>query len=511
MSVEERNGYRIVDRRGQSRPSSPAALTSSLYATPHNSGEQDFYRPRPWVTQDPRQTINDYDWADILQYSRQLFAQVGTLAGAILQKNTYAIGDAWKPQYIGENKKWGAAAATWLNEVWYPNCDYCGQHDLISCLHLSALAWDVDGDDVCIFTEDESGFPKLMFKPAHCIGSRGDTVKGFGQFDGAMNRNGVLLDERERYMGIYLLGDTEDADEIIPALNCDLRFEPQWRPQWRGIPPLGRTLLDSFDAQDIDHYLKRGVKLDASQGILVSNEAGGVETTRNYIAGRESTAPATDIKVEKRYGGEIWYLRAGKNESVEPYKSDRPHPNTEAFINRIERRIMLSIGWFIELIDPSKVGGASVRMIQDEARHSVIARQKTLRKRVKRAVAYAIARAIKTGRLPENDVDQFAWDFQTPAEITVDAGYDHQADMEGLRIGYKTLAEVCQKKGRWWGDVRKQREEEAVDLLQRADVLIKAAAALGHELTLAQALDLLSQPSPNARIEQTSGKTDDES
>lgn len=465
-----------------------------LYNTPRNTGETDYYRPRRY--QGGRgDVITEGDWRELLDYSRQLFAQLGNLGGAIVQKNLYAVGDAWKPQFYGSDRAWGERVEEWLTEQFYPMADVRGPaFDFVTNLFLDGLAMDVDGDSLMVFTESERGFPQVKYYPAHRIGGAqcSGEVKD-GPYKGAMMRNGVIFNRDGRAIAYRIKGEEGGKDTDISAFNAQFLFEPEWQHQGRGIPRVGRTLLDWFDVQDIDVFLKRGVKLDASQGLLHYTETGTADTAETAISANDDTGSTdTDLRIQRREGGEILYMKAGAGEKLESFSSDRPHPNTEAFIARLERRGLLAVGWFYELIDPSKIGGASVRLIQDQARTSVRARQKTIRKRARRSVIYAVAKAMKNKLVPENDGDWWKWNFETPAQITVDAGYDRQADVEDLKLGNTSRAAVVAKYGGWWEDVDAQRDREFDALVTRAKV-----HAEKHGLPLEYVLDRLEQRSPN--------------
>ena len=506
--VEQKNGYKIVTRKGTDVGRAVKGYSTGLYATPRNSQQQDYYRPRPYGVSDLGQAIDEFDWFEILEFSRQLFAQCGNLGSAIVQRNRYAVGSAWKPQYFGAHKEWGTEVAAWLREIWYPNANVRGGvFDFQTDLFVSGVAWDVDGDDVVAFGVREDQFPVLKFYGAHEIGNRGlkDNEVKNGSLDGAKVQNGIIVDRNKRFLGVKILGETVDQDETIPAFNCHLNFDPEWRHTNRGIGKPARTLLDSFDVDDIDVFLKRGVKLDSSIGLLHHTESGQAPTVGDIIGSRDDNPPATavaqDVKVERRYGGEILYLKAGLEEKVEALKSERPHPNTEQFVLRIERRIMRALGWFYELLDPSKIGGASVRMIQDQARMSIEWQQKCMRRRALRCVQFAVGQAMKAGFIPENNDggDWLKWGFTLPAQLTVDQGYDEQADRDNLDVGSTTLLDVCGKKGKWWEDNRQQRYTENLNLIDKAMELVKYAKGKGGDLTLREALDMMQKSGPNGR------------
>lgn len=472
----------------------PRALGHGLYATPSSTGTTDHYRPRQaFMGGSLDRQLNGYQWREMLGYSRQLFAQLGNLGGAIVQKAIYSVGEAWKPQFYGANKAWGEQVEEWLAERFYPVADVRGNgFDFATNLFLDSIALDVDGDAAMILTASESGFPQVQFVSADRIVGNEDKIPE-GAFAGARLVNGCILSPAGRVIGYRIQtgdGATEFTD--LSTYNCQLLFEPEWQSQQRGIPRVGRVILDWFDVQDIDGFLKRGVKLDASQGILHFTESGTADTAETAISDNDAGATDTDLRIETREGGDIRYFKAGAGEKIESFSSDRPHPNTEAFIARIERRGLLAVGWFYELLDPSKIGGASVRLIQDQARVSVRNRQKTIRKRAKRAVTYAVALAMKNKLIPRNDGDWHKWDFELPGQITVDAGYDRQADVEDLKLGLTTKATIGAKSGKWWEDIDAQRDREFAALLTRAKV-----HADTFNLSLEYVLDRLEQRNPN--------------
>lgn len=477
-------------------PAQPRAIGWGLYATPQSTGTSDHYRPRyPGVGGSLDRQLNGQQWREMLSYSRQLFAQLGNLGGAIVQKAIYSVGESWKPQYYGANTAWGEAVEEWLSERFYPVADVRGNgFDFATNLFLDSIALDVDGDAAMILTVSDSGFPQVKFIAADRIAGFEEEVQD-GDFKGARLVNGCILSPAGRVIG-YRIQNSERAEDHtdLSSYNCQLLFEPEWQSQTRGIPRIARSLLTWFSLQDVNEFLMRGVKLDASQGILHYTESGTADTAATAISDNEDTGTNadTDLRIERREGGEITYLKANAGEKIESFGSERPHPNTEAFVARMERCGLLSVGWFYELLDPSKIGGASVRLIQDQARASIRCRQKTIRKRAKRAVTYAIALAMKNKLIPRNDSDWWKFDFELPAEITVDAGYDRQSDVEDLKLGLTTKATICSKRGKWWQDTDAQRDREFDALLTRAKV---HADKFG--LPLDYVLDRLEQRNPN--------------
>lgn len=522
-------GYTIRDRRGMKRTEvrAPAVIGPQayggfgLFATPRTSFQEDAYRPRLNGALGQQWRMSDYDWRELVGFSQQLFAQYPNIGRAIIEKNTYATGDAWRPHFKGDNQEWGRIVEKWLIEEWYPNCDIRGGiFDFNTNLFLSGIAWDVDGDDLMILTEDESGFPKLKFVPALCIGSRRSSTRSAsisgGPYDGARECNGLLLDRDDRIIAINILGQDPADDMLIPAASCQLMFEPEFRCFHRGIPRMAKAILDAFDVQDIDGFLKRIIKRYASIAALHSTETGEPPPGSDLIVERTAdpndqgfSAPA-DVRIQRIIGGEDYFLSAAAGEKLEPFNFTTPSPNTEAFINRLERRSIDAVEWSYDLLDPAHLKGACVRLVQDRARHSVLKRQRSQKVRARLGVQYAVSRGMTTKRIPPNwaNGDWMRWTFNLPAQITVDAGYDEQADRENFKSGTTTLAAISEKRGRFWLDTRRQRVEENKNLIESARELVEHAQAIGEELTFREALDLMQMQATTQRVETIQSEDD---
>jgi hypothetical protein len=489
--------HKVRDLRGMD--SGRKRFAASLYTTPRTYAGQ--VRPRFYHPQDTATAVNVSSRTSLMGYSRELFATMGNLGGAIVQKNDWAFTDGWLPSFKGADQSWGDIAETWLTDKFFNVCNVRGSNfNFNTTLYLLGCALDVDGEALIVLTSSRDGFPLIQIVAAHRIGQRRSQEKTVtvGRYKGAQIIDGVIVNGNGRPVAYRILGDTEDDDYDISAQSAMLLTEPSWSDQYRGIPRLARVVLDALDTQDIDYYLKRTVKIESSQGIFHTTIAGTPDTSAPLVGLEEDTAPFvapanTGLVFEALQGGEILYGKAGAGEKLESFKTDRPHSNTEAFVNRIERRCLYGLGWPIELLDPSKVGGASVRLIQSLARKSIRSRQNTVERAARFIVAWAVSRAMASEFIPANYQDAwYNFDFTRPASITVDDGNESKADIEGLKIGTHTLSEVTAKEGKDWYEVREQTQKETEDLLTRAQDLSKR-----YTISFDKALELLSQRGPN--------------
>ncbi len=479
-------------------------MALGLYPSPRYNPHN--YRPRVYNVTDTNKSVTKTDHQSQLKYGRSLFASSADIGGAIISKAGWCVGpSAFSPIYSGptDQQDWGNIVEQWLMDSFYPVCNIAGPNfDFATSLNLSSIALDVDGDTLCVLTSNRNGFPQFAMIPSHKIGNRhvADGLVKDGKYKGNEIYNGVIISSNGRPIAYRILGETEEDDYDLPAQSCSFLYEPEWSDQYRGISRIARPLTDLMDQQDIDEFLKQGVKLASTLGLLHSTESGTPDASANLVGVDEDESVVTGIPqgppFEILNGGEIMYFKANAGEKIESLKDERPSQNTAAFIERIQRRALFSIGWPIELLDPSKIGGASVRLVQDLARKTIANRQITLERRARFIVKYAVAMGMQNGFIPQNNKDWYSWSFTKGSVISVDNGNESNMDREGLKIGTTNLSEIASKKGLDWQELRQQTQRETEDLLIRAQFISQK-----YSIPMTSALTLLSQRNPNASVE----------
>jgi capsid protein len=100
-----------------------------------------------------------------------------------------------------------------------------------------------------------------------------------------------------------------------------------------------------------------------------------------------------------------------------------------------------------------------VRLIIGKAARKVEARQRRLIALWLRVVPYALAKAIKSGRLARSD-EWLMWDMTLPRMLTIDYGRESYATNAELRAGVTSMAEIVGREGRDWRDVLRSRIQE---------------------------------------------------
>lgn len=487
-----------------------SSVNTSLYPSTRNNPRS--VRQRPILNRDMRRNVGSSLRKELVNNSRLLYGRLGNLGTAITDKNWWAFGDAFDPHYTGTNATWGQVATEFLRDQFFPNCDRLGRYDYKTCLYLSGIAWDRDGDDLMLLTEDDngSGFPKLEFIPATRIGSGGmvtdaDNRLKDGRYEGLRIFDGIIFDDSGKPVAARILGEDPNDKESFQDYslgfggNADLAYLPEWTDQGRGIPLVGRCSGDWMDIEDTTEFLKRGIKRASAVGLIEKNAEG--EAVQNEVSEEVDVTLAdgtqTTLQYDEVEGGEIYYLRANGGEEIQGLKYETPHPNVEAFISRIERAAIRNVGWAYELIYLNESGKAATRLVCDLANNSIWKQQKLGLRRTWRACRYALAKGQKHGFIPKNPDPKdayFSWDFGLPAEICVDQGNDQQADRENLKIGTTNKKIIAQKRGYHWREIARQRKEEIIANAADADEIV---AKTSGKVSFDKALEMLEQRAAN--------------
>jgi capsid protein len=177
-------------------------------------------RQRVWqsaATRDLEELVSLSDWQTIVGASRRLAANEGIVKGCLEQKSSYAIGNAFLPEYQGPDPEWGKLATDWLIN-WYGIADVRGGiFDFQTVLYLLSVAIDRDGDAFVILSE-QGGLPAIQCVPAHRVGQRRDEPRvTSGGYKGLRIRKGVIFNKAGRAVAYRVLGDTEAEDRDVSA------------------------------------------------------------------------------------------------------------------------------------------------------------------------------------------------------------------------------------------------------------------------------------------------------
>lgn len=425
--------------------------------------------------------VNDSDREIIRSDSRKLYYNLGPLRGAVDDRATYAIGDAWLPVFGGKDKEWGKLAKDWLVNSFYPLAylDGCSFQD---GLHQQSVWTDVDGDIFQLLTERADGSAAAQLIMANRIGQRdlgehvvgkkdawsdvrndaGKISKRWGVYRGMRIVSGIILNKTGSPVAARIMGAEDDgSDDRDVSLRSLQHIRDIDRPdQPRGIPGFTHALLDLKDLRRTQGYEREACALCSSIGLIEHNEMGGpdMNDAAAVLTGNDTTEAGLTVKNYE--GGKYQYFRSNTGGKLDTLKSDRPGDAWEKFMDRLIRNGMAGIGWPYELVwKIGEVGGNPSRVVVSKGQRAINDRQALLKPIARRLVGYAISKAVKAGKLPEN-ADWWRWDFSMPARITGDYGRDKKQDREDYFAGIINLTEMVEAKGQTMEDHIDQRVGE---------------------------------------------------
>lgn len=380
------------------------------------------------------------------------------------------------PQFYGADKAWGKQAEEllWESDKFI---DVRGAPFSMKT-YLANLVREVlvDGMQGTLLAEVD-GEAKIQVWRSHRIGSRQSIVRG-GRYDGATIIDGVVVNDWGTSIA-YGLTDGQpysDPFTFVSANDFILAFLPSFSDQFHGVSTVGSCAFEWQDVNESRQFQLMVQKINSTIAYTVQNETGTVDKAKTLLRAA-STAPvggqAQDLPTEIHSKGRVMYFKAGQGQGIEPVKDDRPSANFMAFQEEIIRSNLESMGWSFDFFNPTKAGGAQMRIVIEkiEARLGEI-RSLIVEPVCSRLAGWRISKAIKKGRLKENP-EWYKWTFQGPAKLTADRKYDSEIDLAETARGIMTDQKACGKRGDYYEEVYDQRTAEADMKWERAEQLAK--------------------------------------
>lgn len=470
----------LLDQYG--RPLKTSASVQPFFRGTHRGR---FRGPMNNTVTDSKQTLNNHARSTLLGYARTVYENYGEVKGAVNDLTTYSVGHGIRPQSLASDV---AEEYEQFFTEWAKLADLSGQRSFWQLQRLASLRMDVDGDLGFNMVNGANDWPFLEPIESHRITSPGNSDN---------IHDGVAYSPRTGKPVAYFV-KVDKRHKRIAAGNFILVYDPDRANQYRGKTSLAHAILDIWDAAEILDYEKIGVKAREAIGFIVTTQGGG-DGDGNILIDDDDHKAATTGDLDWQTVKPGWVPRFGPGEGINDLSSNRPSPTFNGFLELLMRKTAVGLNLPFEFVwDPTKAGGATQRAVLAKAQRTFSARAHLLDERFNNRVwAWVIAKAIKRGDVRPSD-DWWRVKWQHPKKITVDVGREAKEAREDIKMGLKTLAEDASERGLDWLDLRQQTENEARDLIERANRL-----AVETGITLDMALSLLSQRSANPPIEAT--------
>ncbi len=379
---------------------------------------------------------------------------------------TYVVGTGIWPQSDSGNTEWDKRS----DEQFLSDVEDCDVRGGVSWGTLQQQAYRTEikqGDSGEILTNDDAGNPKVLAVEGRDIGDRWGLATSKDLFDG------VRIGSRCERLGYVLTSEDPLGTRTTIPVSSEWfvhHFNPLRPGQLRGIPLLAAALNTGRDVHDILNLEKLAVKDASSKTDIIKTESGEFDPAEAYNAGGDTLDGSDDEDranyYRKVFGPEARYIK--REDSWEAYKSDRPGPAWQGFMDFLSQTICLAARIPPSVLLQIKVGGADTRRDLAAAARVFEVEQLRLSGQWARVRNFFIQRRIEDGTLknPPATWRKIAWQF--PKAITVDAGREAQQDREDVRGAFMSEQEY---QGRWGANWRKHRDQvelETRDKIQRA-------------------------------------------
>lgn len=469
--------YRVIDRRGVGKNARQAPLVgvNDLYpaATPNTDR-----RRVPDLDYDAYNLITPTGRRNLLTAGRRLMASNSVVRSAVNDMVRLSASSYQLHFYTGDDE-WNSRAEELLRNHDLI-CDVRGHgYTMRTITEFLVKGPTVDGDVGVIKFFTPAGYPMFQVVPSHRITSPtglGNGIITGGRYNGRRYIDGVIVNEYLRPLA-YLVAVGSDrrfnADvAAVPASDMVINYVPEYCDQVRGYSQLGASIFDWQDIQDTRRFDLIGRKARASRAMIVHNESGEADETQRVLDDSRDITDNELVSISKETldGGVIEYYKASTGAKIESIKDDRPSTNGMEFDRTVTRDALAGIGWSYDYaIDPTKAGGAQMRVVIEKINRTISHLQRTLIEPARRQLDnWRINVFMQRGDLPFNP-DWMRYRYQVPAKLTADAKYQSQVDLMEYAAGFTTQERIAANRSSNWEDDQDQKIREIKRAIERAN------------------------------------------
>ena len=415
------------------------ALRPKAYMGAWESARQSVHRTRvdaPAPT-DFRLELTDSVRREMVRLSRWLEKNNGLFRQIISDTAIYTIGDGIMMQANGGDFDWQSLVeAEWDQESESP--EVTGRFSLLECLYIICEALDRDGE-IFIIKAKRNGIPKFQLVETHRVETPFNLVSDPTINDGIKyNKYGVPT--------LYYVKQSDGNFTPVPASAMMHVYNPTHASASRAYPPHQHAITNLRDEMDLLSMEKVAAKDNARiSRILKTNDLGPDNGDIGLGVPNTSTTPTNTTEMNRILGGVTAVLQP--NEELISHQSARPTTAFTGFIEHLRRDSCLGSLPFEFLADPTKAGGASVRLVVAKAGRYFSHRQNIIIKRfLSPYFQYWLGTKINRGDLPSAR-NWWKVEWMTPRSVTVDAGRDAVSDRADLEMGRTTIEDDFAARG----------------------------------------------------------------
>lgn len=406
-------------------------------------------------TVETRKEVESYSHLELIRRARWIKRNVG-FAKRCINGLANMVGYL-SPRALTKDKDWNKAAEANFEAGAGSafSFDKTGRFNVYGYQPLLTRSRFMDGDILSVLTESDTGSGRAMVMTYEGHQVRDLAAFGAGSMD-ARRSMGITTNDLGRHLAYRVVADLEKGDYVdIPAADAILHADFDSFGWQRGVTILHTAINHFLDETEIISDVKLAIKAAGRIGYYEKVDSDQLGTKVPGIA--DAAAAAANLKKAVAPKGGSYLLedtfRGGKIPELGPGREikmlldERPHPNSVAFLEHLNRDIAWGIGISSDVLwNIAKLGGASVRYVLADAQLWVETQQQLLVDQfLTRFWIYYIAKEMKAGRLPRcKDPEWYKVGWTPQAKLTVDISRDGKLAVDLHRAGMLTMK-------RWYG------------------------------------------------------------
>ena len=408
---------------------------------------------------DAKFELPTYTRDELVRKSRYLEKNSGQVRGVLRDLKVYGIGRGIYPNAKTDNQTWNKQAEDWFFR-WSRHCDITNRFSWRECQAMILRALVVDGEVFVIKTFNAFGVPKIQIIEGHRLMSPDHGANPY-------IADGIEFDRYGRVKNYYFQIGEKFQTVKVPATAVLHIFDPERVSQARAYPQIQHSINDVIDRKEILALEKKKVKSISDIVHILKGGQGMLDGDYKVDVGNRSEGTSTET-MNRILGGKN--IRIDPDESIDVHQSNVPSPTFAGFLTELDRSGSLGVLPYEFVVDPSKIGGASVRLVASKTQRYIDDITQTIDERFNDAIwFFVIGWAIDSGLLPaENWWWYCSWTH--PRKLTVDAGREEQQNRANVEMGLKTLEESFAECGLDFEDEMRTRASNARFIMQLAGI-----------------------------------------
>ena len=408
---------------------------------------------------DLRRDLTPYDRLTMMRKCRWAERNSGLFKQILADMCLYTVGDGIKPQSHASTPEMQERYEAYFAEK-AKRIDITNRFSFYQAQSILLRGMIRDGDSFAAKVRNGAGEAKIQLMEAHRVGDPLEGKVPEGMHDG------IQFGPYGEYIAVNIYRSDGSSRQIL-AQSMMMVVDQEYASGARGVPLLQHSINSIQDEMEILALEKQAVKDNGDVTRIIKKNGGVLDGDMAGELG--AVVNGSYANLANTMGGKLIALEPG--EDMTSFQSNRPNATFTGFLSALERDISMGVLPYEFVSDPSKIGGASVRLITAKAARVFGKYQNVIIEQFCVPTwGYIIGQGIAAGELPDDPQwNQVSW--TTPKSVTVDAGRDAANDRNDVEMGLLSMSELYAQRGL---DFRTEMDKRANDM---AFIIEKAKTA----------------------------------